>query len=117
MLLPSQQSSTKDASGDVRIAATLAAAVPTVAAGTAPAAQPLAQLAQVDWQAMLNRLSAVEHFQAQLTEPQPQLKAAKASFSRKLEEKTQSSVAREDAVKDSCQQRINALDSTWEILM
>ena len=106
----------KDASGHIRTAATVAAAVPTDAAGTAPAAQPLAQLTQVEWQAVLSRLTAVEHFQAQLTEAQSQLKAAKASFSRKLEEQTQSSIARENAVKDSCQQQINALDSTMEML-
>ena len=53
---------------------------------------------------------------AQLTEAQPQLKAAEAVFSKKLEEQTQSSIARENAVKDSCQQRINALDSTAEAL-
>jgi len=106
----------KDASGDVRTAATVTAAVPTDAAGTTPAAQPLAQLTQVEWQAILTRLTAVEQLQAQLTEAQSQLKAAEASFNRKLEEQTQSSVARENAVKDSCQQRINALDSTVEML-
>ncbi|DBA96047.1 TPA: hypothetical protein ACH3X1_001547 [Trebouxia sp. C0004] len=53
---------------------------------------------------------------AQLAEAQSQLKAAEASFSEKLEEQTQSSLARENAVKDSCQHRINALDSSVEML-
>ena len=39
----------KDASGDVRTAATVTAAVQTDAAGTTPAAQPLVQLPQVEW--------------------------------------------------------------------
>jgi hypothetical protein len=39
-----------------------------------------------------------------------------ASFSKKLEEQTQNSVARENAIRDSCQQRISALDSTVEML-
>ncbi|DBA90591.1 TPA: hypothetical protein ACH3X1_003826 [Trebouxia sp. C0004] len=57
----------KDASGDVRTAATVAAA-PTDAAGTTPAAQPLSQLTQVEWQAALTGLTAVEQLQAQLSE-------------------------------------------------
>jgi len=72
----------KDASGDVLTAATVAAAVPTDTAGTTPAAQPMAQLTQVEWQAILARLTAVERLQAQLTEAQSQLKAAEASFSK-----------------------------------
>ena len=39
-----------------------------------------------------------------------------ASFSKKLEEQTQNSFARENAIRDSCQQRISALDSTVEKL-
>ncbi|DBA87911.1 TPA: hypothetical protein ACH3X1_004899 [Trebouxia sp. C0004] len=39
-----------------------------------------------------------------------------ATFGKKFEEQTQSSIARENAVKDSCQQRINALDSIVETL-
>ena len=50
-----------------------------------------------------------EQLPAQLTEVQSQLKAAEASFSKKLEEQTQSSLARENAVKDSCQQRISGV--------
>ena len=99
----------KDTSGDVRTAATVTAAVPTDAAGTTPAAQPLVQLTQVEWQAALARIATLEQLPAQL-------KAAEASFSKKLEEQTQSSLAREIAVKDTCQQRINALDSTVECL-
>ncbi|DBA84406.1 TPA: hypothetical protein ACH3X1_006044 [Trebouxia sp. C0004] len=106
----------KDASGDVHTAATVTAAVPTDAAGTTPAAQPLVQLTEVKWQAALARIAALEQLPAQLAEAQSQLKAAEASFSKKLEEQTQSSLARENAVKDSCQQRINALDSTVEML-
>ena len=34
------------------------------------------------------------------------------NVSKKLEEQTQSSLARENVVKDTCQQRINAMDST-----
>ncbi|DBA87205.1 TPA: hypothetical protein ACH3X1_004278 [Trebouxia sp. C0004] len=103
----------KDAIGDVHTAATVTAAVPTDAAGTA---QPLVQLTEVKWQAALARIAALEQLPAQLAEAQSQLKAAEASFSKKLEEQTQSSLARENAVKDSCQQRINALDSTVEML-
>ncbi|DBA84175.1 TPA: hypothetical protein ACH3X1_006640 [Trebouxia sp. C0004] len=103
----------KDASGDVHTAATVTAAVPTDAAGTA---QPLVQLTEVKWQAALARIAALEQLPAQLAEAQSQLKAAEASFSKKLEEQTQSSLARENAVKDNCQQRINALDSTVEML-
>ena len=99
----------KDTSGDVRTAATVTAAVPTDAAGTTPAAQPLFQLTQVEWQATLARVTVLEQLPGQL-------KAAEASFSKKLEEQTQSSLAREIAVKDTCQQRINALDSTVECL-
>ena len=51
----------KDASGDVRTAATVTAAVPTDAAGTAPAAQPLVQLPQVEWLAALARIATLEH--------------------------------------------------------
>ena len=99
----------KDTSGDVRTAATITAAVPSDAAGTTPAAQPLFQLTQVEWQATLARVTVLEQLPGQL-------KAAEASFSKKLEEQTQSSLAREIAVKDTCQQRINALDSTVECL-
>ncbi|DBA90423.1 TPA: hypothetical protein ACH3X1_003695 [Trebouxia sp. C0004] len=106
----------KDASGDVHTAATVTAAVPTDAAGTTPAAHPLVQLTEVKWQAALARIAALEQLPAQLAEAQSQLKAAEASFSKKLEEQTQSSLARENAVKDSCQQRINALDSSVEML-
>ncbi|DBB01578.1 TPA: hypothetical protein ACH3X1_000226 [Trebouxia sp. C0004] len=101
----------KDTSGDVHTAATVTAAVPTDATATAPAAKSLVQLTQVEWQAALARLSVVEQLQSLLTEAQSQLKAAEATFGKKLEEQTQSSIARENAVKDSCQQRINALDS------
>lgn len=79
------------------------AAVPTDAAGATPAAQPLIQLTQVEWQAALARITALEQLQAQPTEAQSQLKAAEASFMEKLKEQTQSSIARENAVKDSCQ--------------
>ncbi|DBB12719.1 TPA: hypothetical protein ACH3X3_005496 [Trebouxia sp. C0006] len=106
----------KDASGDVRTAATVTAAVPTDAAGTTPAAQPLVQLPQVEWLAALARIATLEQLPAQLAEVQSQLKAAETSFSKKLEEQTQSSLARENAVKDSCQQRINALGSSLEVL-
>ncbi|DBB10742.1 TPA: hypothetical protein ACH3X3_007233 [Trebouxia sp. C0006] len=106
----------KDASGDVRTAATVTAAVPTDAAGTTPAAQPLVQLPQVEWLAVLARIATLEQLPAQLAEVQSQLKAAETSFSKKLEEQTQSSLARENAVKDSCQQRINALGSSLEVL-
>ncbi|DBA76245.1 TPA: hypothetical protein ACH3X1_009965 [Trebouxia sp. C0004] len=93
------------------------AAVPTDATGGAtPAAQSLVQLTQVEWQAALARLSVVEQLQSQLTEAQSQLKAAEATFGRKFEEQTQSGIARENAVKDSCQQEINALDSIVEAL-
>ncbi|DBB16007.1 TPA: hypothetical protein ACH3X3_003375 [Trebouxia sp. C0006] len=105
----------KDASGDVRTAATVTAAVPTDAAGTTPAAQPLVQLPQVEWLAALARIATLEQLPAQLAE-ESQLKAAETSFSKKLEEQTQSSLARENAVKDSCQQRINALGSSLEVL-
>jgi len=64
----------------------------------------------------LARIATLEQLPAQLAEVQSQLKAAETSFNKKLEEQTQSSVAREDAVKDSCQQRISALDSTLEML-
>ncbi len=94
----------KDTSGDVRTAATVTAAVPSDAD-----AQPLFQLTQVEWQATLARVTVLEQLPGQL-------KAAEASFSKKLEEQTQSSLAREIAVKDTCQQRINALDSTVECL-
>ena len=106
----------KDTNGDVRTAATVTAAAPTDAAGTTPAAQPLVQLTQVVWQAFLARVTVLEQLLAQLTEVQSQLKAAEASFRKKLEEQTQSSLARGNAVKDSCQQRIKALDSTAEML-
>ena len=106
----------KVASGDVRTAATVTAAVPTDAAGTTPAAQPLVQLPQVEWLAALARIATLEQLPAQLTEVQSQLKATETSFSEKLEEQTQSSLARENAVKDSCQQRINALGSSLEVL-
>ncbi|DBB01128.1 TPA: hypothetical protein ACH3X1_001019 [Trebouxia sp. C0004] len=89
----------KDTSGDVRTAATVAAAVPTDATGTTPAAQSLVQLTQVEWRAALARLSVVEQLQSQLNEAQSQLKLAEATF-----------------VKDSCQQRINALNSIVEAL-
>ena len=62
------------------------------------------------------RIATLEHLPAQLAEIQSQLKAAETSFSKKLEEQTQSSLARENAVKDSCQQRINALGSSLEVL-
>ena len=106
----------KDASGDIHTAATVTAAVPTDSAGTAAAAPPTAQPAQMEWQTVLARLTVVEQLQTQLTGAQSQLKAAEASFSKKLEEQTQSSIARENAVKDSCQQRISALESTVEML-
>ncbi|DBA85575.1 TPA: hypothetical protein ACH3X2_005665 [Trebouxia sp. C0005] len=106
----------KDTSGDVRTAATVTVAVPTDAAGTTPAAQPLVQLTQVEWQAALARISALEQLPTHLTEAQSQQKAAEASFMEKLEEQTQSSLARINAVKDNCQQRINAMDSTMEML-
>ena len=77
--------------------------MPTDAAGATPAAQPLIQLTQVEWQAALARITALEQLQAQPTEAQSQLKAAEASFMEKLKEQTQSSIARENAVKDSCQ--------------
>jgi len=106
----------KDASGDIHTAATVTAAVPTDTAETTAAAPPTTQPTRVEWQAFLARLTAVEQLQAQLTEAQSQLEAAEASFSKKLEEQTQSSIARENAVKDSCQQRISALESTVEML-
>ena len=62
------------------------------------------------------RIATFEQLPAQLAEVQSQLKAAVISFNKKLEEQTQSSVAREDAVRDSRQQRISALDSTLEML-
>ncbi|DBB01751.1 TPA: hypothetical protein ACH3X1_000373 [Trebouxia sp. C0004] len=65
---------------------------------------------------MAGSFAALEQLPAQLAEAQSQLKAAEASFSKKLEEQTQSSLARENAVKDSCQQLINALDSSVEML-
>ena len=99
----------KDTGGDVRTAATVTAAVPTDAAGTTPVAPALVQLTQVEWQALLARVTVLEQLPGQL-------KAAEASFSKKLEEQTQSSLARENAVKDTCQQRINALDSIVEML-
>ena len=99
----------KDTSGDVRTAATVTAAVPTDAAGTTPVAPALVQLTRVKWQALLARVTVLEQLPGQL-------KAAEASFSKRLEEQTQSSLARENAVKDTCQQRINALDSTVEML-
>ena len=98
----------KYTSGDVRTAATVTA-VPTDAAGTTPVAPALVQLTQVEWQALLARVTVLEQLPGQL-------KAAEASFSKMLEEQTQSSLARENAVKDTCQQRINALDSTVEML-
>ncbi|DBB00768.1 TPA: hypothetical protein ACH3X1_000700 [Trebouxia sp. C0004] len=67
----------------------------------------LVQLTEVKWQAALARIAALEQLPAQLAEAQSQLKAAEASFSKKLEE---------NAVKDNCQQRINALDSSVEML-
>ncbi|DBA77773.1 TPA: hypothetical protein ACH3X1_009233 [Trebouxia sp. C0004] len=108
----------KDTSGDVRTAATVTAAVPTDATGTTLAAQSLVQLTQVEWRAALARLSVVAQLQSQLTEAQSQLKAAEATFGKHLrfEEQIQSSIARENAVKDSCLQRINALDSIVEAL-
>ncbi|DBA79761.1 TPA: hypothetical protein ACH3X1_008426 [Trebouxia sp. C0004] len=78
--------------------------------------QPKVRSFQVEWRAALARLSVVEQLQSQLTEAQSQLKAAEATFGKKFEEQTQSSIARENAVKDSCQQRINALDSIVEAL-
>ncbi|DBA81591.1 TPA: hypothetical protein ACH3X1_007359 [Trebouxia sp. C0004] len=106
----------KDASGDLHTAAMVTAAVPTDAAGTTPAAQPLVQLTEVKWQTALARIAVLEQLPAQLAEAQSQLKAAEASFSKKLEEQTRSSLAGGNAVKDSCQQRTNALDSNVEML-
>ncbi len=106
----------KDTSGDIHTAATVTAAVPTDSTGTAAAAPPTAQPTQVEWQAVLARLTVVEQLKAQLTGAQSQLEAAEASFSKKLEDQTQSSIARENAVKDSCEQRISVLESTVEML-
>lgn len=69
----------------------------------------------MEW-AVLARLTVVERLKAQLTGAQSQLEAAEASLSKKLEEQTQSSIVRENAVKDSCQQRISVLKSTVEML-
>ena len=63
----------KDSSGDVRTAAIVMAAVPTDAAGTTPAAQPLVQLTQVEWQAFLARVTVREQLPIEV---QSQLKAA-----------------------------------------
>ncbi|DBA99007.1 TPA: hypothetical protein ACH3X1_014280 [Trebouxia sp. C0004] len=90
-----REKSYKDTSGDVRTAATVTAAVPTDATGTTPAAQSLVQLTQ------------------------SQLKAAEAAFGKKFEEQTQSSIARENAVKDSCQhsqtQQLSAIQLCWSV--
>ena len=83
----------KDASGDFLIAATVTAALPPGTAETAAGAAPTAQITQVDWQAALARLTALEHLPArlptahdQLTTLQTQLTAAKASFAQQLKE-------------------------------
>lgn len=120
----------KDASGDVLTAATVTAALPTDTAETAAGASPIAQVTQVDWQAVLARLTALELLPAQLatahdqlttlrtqhTTLQTQLTTAEASFAQQLKEQLQSSIARETAVKDNCQQQVSALDSTQEVL-
>ena len=70
----------KDTSGDVLTAAIVAATVPTDAVGRTPAAQSMAQLTQVEWQAILARLTAVERLQAQLTVAQSQERKEKEKF-------------------------------------
>ena len=81
----------KDASGNVLTAATVTAAAPADTAETAAAAQPTAQPTQVEWQAVLARLTLLEQLPAQLTEAQDQRKAlqtemtaAVARFDRQL---------------------------------
>ncbi|DBB03824.1 TPA: hypothetical protein ACH3X3_011125 [Trebouxia sp. C0006] len=103
----------KDASGDVRTPRT---------PRTQPRLRLLYQRMQLrrhqlhsPWSSS-HRIATFEQLPAQLAEVQSQLKAAVISFNKKLEEQTQSSVAREDAVRDSRQQRISALDSTLEML-
>ncbi|DBA74357.1 TPA: hypothetical protein ACH3X1_011130 [Trebouxia sp. C0004] len=103
----------KDTSGDFRTAATVTAAVPTDATGTTPAAQSLVQLTQVEWQAALARLSVDEQLQSQLTEAQSQLKAAEATFGKKLRSRLRAALP---GRMQSSQQRINALDSIVETL-
>ncbi len=47
---------------------------------------------------------------------QAQLTAAEANFDKQLKEQTQSSIARENAVKDACSQQLSTLSSTLEFL-
>ena len=124
-LIPATSPATKlytDASIDVLTAATVTAAAPTDAAETAAAAEPTVQLTQVGWQADLARLTLLDQLPAQLTETQDQLKALQAEmtaaatkFDQQLKEQVQNSIARGDAVKDSCQQQVSALGSTQEV--
>ena len=121
-LVPATTAATKlhkDASGDLLTAATVTAAAPADTAETAAAAQPTVQPTQVEWQAFLARLILLEQFPAQLTEAQDRLKAlqtemtaAVARFDQQLKVQVQNGIARENAVKDSCQQQVSALGST-----
>lgn len=113
----------KDASSDVLTAATVTAAAPADTAETATGAQPTIQLTQVEWQAVLARLALLEQLPVQLTEAHNQLKAlqtemtaAAARCNQQIKEQVQNGIARENAVKDSCQQQVSALGSTQEVL-
>ena len=87
----------QNASGDVLTAATVTAALPTDTAEAAAGASPTVQLTQVEWQAVLARLTALEHLPAQLATAhaqlgtlQTQMTAAKASFAQQLKEQSKS---------------------------
>ena len=112
----------KDASGDILTAATVTAAAPADTPETATAAQATVQLTQVEWQAVLARLALLEELPAQLTAAQDQLKALQtemtataARIDQQLKEQVQNGIARENAVKDNCQQQVSALGSTQEV--
>ena len=110
----------KDSSGDVLTAATVTAGVPTDAVDTAQVAQATLQVPQSEWQALVARVSVLGQQQQQLTASQSQLAAAltaaEASYDKKLQEQTQSSIARENAIKDSYRQQLADLESTVEFL-
>ena len=75
------------------------------------------------WCTVQIRLALLEQLPAQLTAAQDQLKALQtemtataARFDQQLKEQVQNGIARENAVKDSCQQQVSALGSTQEVL-
>ena len=101
----------------------MTAAAPADTTETAADAQPTIQLTQVEWQAVLARLTLLEQLPAQLTEAQNQLKAlqtettaATTKCNQQLKEQVHNGIARGNAVKDSCQQQVSALRSTQEVL-